>query len=71
MSVPPCIFRDLSDEALCLDAQSGKTRRIDLWLCSWSTTIGAAPPWHRRLVGSGLAISPEKDCLTCPVRRSE
>lgn len=69
MSIPPCVYRDLSDEAFRLDA-AGKETRIELWLCNWPTTLAAVPPWHRRLVGPGLAIDVEKDCANCAVRKA-
>lgn len=65
----PCAFRDLSDEAYRIDAETGKQERIDLWLCNWPTTLPAVPPWHKRRVGPGLAIDPDQDCENCPVRK--
>lgn len=69
MSAPPCVFRDLADEAFRLEVNGNETR-IDLWLCNWPTTLAAVPPWHRRLVGPGLAIDVERDCVACPVRKA-
>jgi hypothetical protein len=67
----PCAYRDLSDDAVRIDAATGKETSIEVWLCSWTTTLGATPPWHRRRVGGGIAIDPETDCENCPVRKYE
>lgn len=65
----PCAFRDLSDEAYRIHAETGNQERVDVWLCNWPTTLAAVPPWHKRRVGPGLAIDPDRDCLDCPVRK--
>lgn len=70
LNVPPCVFRDLADEAFRIDAATGREERVDVWLCAWPTTLGARPPWVTRAIGSGLAIDPEKDCASCPVRKA-
>lgn len=69
MMADPCIYRGLSDEAFRIDAVTGRESQAEVWLCNWPTTLSAVPPWHQRLVGPGLAISPERDCATCPVRQ--
>lgn len=63
--LPPCVYRDMSDEAYRLSSP-GKHERIDVWLCSWPTTLGPTPRWVRRSIGFGLAITPEHDCRNCP-----
>jgi phosphotransferase system IIA component len=70
--VPPCVFRDLSDEAYRVDLQSGTQTRIDVWLCGWPTTLMNTPKprWVDRAIGHGLAINPEADCVNCPSRRA-
>lgn len=70
MSVPPCSFRDLSDEAYRVDMATRRETRVDVWLCTWPSTMGARPPWVDRRLGAGIAIQPEIDCLNCPVRCS-
>lgn len=67
--VPPCVFRDLSDEAWRVSATTGQAVRCEVWLCSWPTTLGARPRWVERSIGAGLAIDPARDCVGCPVRR--
>jgi hypothetical protein len=69
MPAPPCVFRDLSDEAYRIDHLTGKQTLTEVWLCSWPTTLGAVPPWVKRTINGGLAIRPEHDCPNCPVRR--
>ena len=66
---PPCFHRDLSDNAVSIDAATGDETRIDVWLCTWPTTIAAAPPWFPRRIGPSPAIDPERDCVNCPVRK--
>lgn len=44
MPTPPCIYRDLADEAWRVDAETGAETRTEVWLCTWPTTIAAAPP---------------------------
>jgi hypothetical protein len=65
MPVPPCVYRDLSDDAVRIEA-SGKETRIDVWLCNWMPEK-PVPPYIRRFLG--MAIEPERDCASCPVRR--
>ena len=65
----PCVYRDLADEAYRLDPASGAETRIEVWLCTWPTTLSAAPPWMARQVGPSPAIDPERDCINCPVRK--
>lgn len=71
MTALPCKFRDLADEAYRYDPQTGATKRIELWLCTWPTTINAMPGWLRSKIGGGLAIDPEPDCVDCPVRQDK
>lgn len=67
--IPPCVYRDLSDEAYRVSLATGRKERREVWLCSWPTSLGARPRWVERCLGSGLAIEPESDCVNCPVRR--
>lgn len=69
MGFPPCKFRDLSDEAYRIDAATGAETRIDVWLCTWPTTLAAVPAWLDRRIGKGPAIDPDRDCINCPVRQ--
>jgi hypothetical protein len=69
MPFPPCIYRDLADEGFRIDAETGKETRIDVWLCTWPTTISAAPAWFTRRIGPSPAIEPDRDCMNCPVRK--
>ena len=68
--VPPCVYRDLSDEGFRVDFATGKEQMVDVWLCSWPTTLGARPPWVQQKIGAGLAITPKHDCINCPVRKA-
>jgi hypothetical protein len=60
----PCIHLDVSPEAY-VDGQPATVH-----LCCFPDNEPArfvdAPRWLLRLVGSGLAITPEKDCAGCP-----
>jgi hypothetical protein len=68
MNAPPCVYRDLSDDAVRIEPTGAQTK-IDVWLCSWPTTIAAVPPWFPRRIGPSPAIDPERDCMNCPVRK--
>jgi hypothetical protein len=68
MTIPPCVYRDLSDDAYRVDAVTGAEKRIEVWLCTWPTTLGAKPPWVESIIGKGLAITPATACPACPVR---
>lgn len=70
MPLPPCLHRDLADEAYRIDAETGKEQRVDLWLCTWPTTIKVAPPWMAKRLGPSPAIDPETDCVNCAVRNA-
>lgn len=70
MAVPPCMYRDLSDDAVRIDATGAETR-IDVWLCSWPTTLAAVPAWFRKRLGPSPAIDPDPDCMNCPVRKDK
>ena len=69
--IPPCIYRDLSDDACEIDAVTGAERRIDIWLCNWPTTLTSVPDWFKRRIGSGPAIDPDRDCMNCSVRKDQ
>lgn len=71
MGVPPCVYRDLADEAYRIDAETGAETRIDVWLCTWPTTLPASPGWFKRRIGPSPAIDPVRDCAACAVRRAE
>lgn len=71
MNIPPCMYRDLSDDAVQIDPATGAQTRVDLWLCNWPTTLAAVPAWFRRRIGSGPAIDPDPDCINCPVRKEK
>lgn len=69
MPLPPCLHRDLADEAYRIDAATGAERRVDVWLCTWPTTIKAAPPWMAKRLGPSPAIAIPKP--TAQTARSE
>ena len=70
LELPASLHRDLADEAYRLDPATGVEQRVDLWLCTWPTTIKAAPPWMARRLGPSPAIDPETDCANCAARNA-
>lgn len=65
----PCIHDQISDEAYVIDDR-GNTAPAIVHLCEWPDQNPGrfvdAPRWLLRLVGAGLAITPERDCVGCP-----
>jgi hypothetical protein len=74
-SLPPCIYRDASLEAYRIDAKTGKETPVTIHLCAWPDAypdrLVDAPRWVNRVIGSGLAIDPERDCIDCPAQTTK
>jgi hypothetical protein len=64
-----CYYNRASPEAYAV-SETGEERRIEVRLCEWPDQnpdrFVDAPRWLLRLIGGGLAITPERDCVGCP-----
>ncbi len=74
ISATGCRNLEAAEAAVSVDP-AGRERPITVHLCNWPhhhrRELAAAPRWLQRLVGPGLAIDPQRDCIGCPGFSSE
>lgn len=65
----PCLYLTKSPESYAV-TDDGVGLPIDVYLCEWPDQNPGrfvdAPRWLLRLVGAGLSVRPERDCVNCP-----
>ena len=73
MTPAPCIYLSAAAEAASI-APDGTEVEAAVCLCTWPDMhperFVDAPMWLLRLVGPGLAIDPERNCVGCPAYRA-
>lgn len=65
-----CRHRDVSDAAVAIDPFTGREATITVHLCCFPDNEPGrfvdAPRWLLKMVGTGIAIDPARDCINCP-----
>jgi len=63
-----CKFQIESSEAYSV--RGGAQTPVRVHLCEWPDQhperFQSAPLWLLKLIGAGMAIRPERDCVNCP-----
>jgi hypothetical protein len=73
LQMPHCYHLEKSSEAVTIGPMGEKA--VDAYLCNWPEQhperFENAPLWLLKLIGGGLMIRPEHDCVGCRGFRSE
>jgi len=64
-----CIYAIASEEAYKVDMRTGQQIPCEVLICEWPEQNPGrfinAPRWLQDVLGGGLAIKPERDCVGC------